>query len=116
MREIRIIPGCSKRLSKKEVIEHRKKPLSDRVVLAISAVHTLMPSATNWLEVKKQLLLELPVHERQLFSTREQKTKCHHPFNEFEQRVRSEWLRLTGNTLSMPENKMLPDVDPEAYR
>lgn len=97
--------------TQEEVERERKKPLSHRMLEAILFVSNIMPESTDWLHVKKMIMLEIPPKERQLFSTRDALTKKHYPFNEFELNVRVEWKRLTGNLLLMPENKMFTDAE-----
>lgn len=75
----------------------------------------LLTEETDWLTVKKQLLLVLSPRDRKSFSTRDQKTKRHFPFNAFENAVRDNWQQLTGNRLEMPPEKRLEDVDPAGY-
>jgi hypothetical protein len=115
MREYRKIPGHSKRYSSVEVEIERLKPLSERCLTAIEFVAKLIPDSTDWLVIKKRILLELPVHDRQLFSTRDPISKKHYPFSEFERRVRDKWFELTGNVLLMPESKMMDGVDTKLY-
>lgn len=90
-------------------------PPSSRVMEAISFIASILPEETNWLVIKKRLLLELPTWERQLFSTRDPKTKRHGLYNAFERQVRKRWFEMTGNVLVMPENKMLEGIPREAY-
>lgn len=92
-------------------LQAQRAPLSERVQAKIKFVATLLPEETDWLRVKKQLLLELPPVDRQLFSSRDPYTKLHHPFNPFEIQVRQAWTQLTGNVLKMPVEKMLESPD-----
>jgi len=70
---------------------------------------------TDWLIVKKQMLLMMSPKDRKNFSTRDAVTKCHHPFNDFERAFRDHWKAITGNTLVMPEEKRMDGVDPALY-
>lgn len=115
MREIRVKPGRSKLFKMSEIDEQRKNPLSERVLQGIAFISESLGDCDNWLTVKKRLMLELPVDQRQLFSTRDPYSKKHQPFNQFEKKVRIEWLRLTGKLLLMPEDKKMDEVDPMLY-
>ena len=75
----------------------------------------LLTEETDWLTVKKQLLLVLSPRDRKNFSTRDQKTKKHFVYNSFEKQVRKEWFTLTGNILMMPADKMMDGIDKEVY-
>lgn len=115
MREIKNPELCkTKRLTLAEVHAQRNEPLSPRVLQDLAFVAALLPECTDWLVVKKRILLELPIDQRQLFSTRHP-TKKHFPFNAFERRIREEWKKLTGNVLLMPDHRKLAEVDPELY-
>ncbi len=74
-----------------------------------------MAEETDWLTVKKQLLRVLKPRDRKNFTTRDQLTKRHMPFNPFERAIREHWQQLTGNILEMPLDKRLDDVDPGGY-
>lgn len=89
------------------------EPMTVIVRQALEMLAGMIPNETNWLTFKRHFLVEIPPIERQLFSFRDEKTKKHPPFNPYERRVRDEWLRLTGNKLLMPPEKMLGS--PEEY-
>jgi hypothetical protein len=89
--------------------------LSQCVIDAIDRCSALLTDSTDWLVVKKLLLLELPIDERRRFTTRHQDTKKHWPFNAFENSIRSMWKEKTGNILCMPEDKKMDDVDQSLY-
>lgn len=116
MREIREIPGHSFVYTKEELEKQRmSKVLDERVIEAMCLLVLAMPECNNWLTLKKALMLEIPVHLRQLFSKRHDKTKKHFPFNNFENLVRKEWFRLTSIKLEMPKEKIMEEVDPRLY-
>lgn len=89
--------------------------LSARILSSIDILARSLPEEEDWLEIKKQLMLMLHPVERALFSTRDQKTKKHHPYNKVEQAVRLRWYEITGRILVMPEHKMLDNVPKEKY-
>jgi hypothetical protein len=93
----------------------REEPLSPEVEKVIRFIATALPNETNWLSVKKQLMLDLCPGDRQLFSTRHDIKHLHYPFNTFEQRIRSLWKEITGNVLLMPDRFKMKDADPEGY-
>lgn len=93
----------------------RKEPLSNEIVDCIKDLTESLPTETNWLTVKKNLMLRLAPADRQLFSRRDEYTKKHQPFNTFENQVRELWRVETGNTLLMPDEKKLDGVDPDLY-
>lgn len=89
--------------------------LSEKVAGQVRFVATYMPNETDWLTVKKQLLITLSPADRASFTRRDEKTKLHFPFNGFERAIRDLWKVVTGNTLVMPPDKMLVEDDPKAY-
>ncbi len=105
----------SGRLNAADVEKKRNEPLSERVMIRLQYVAVLYPTSTDWLEVKKKIMLELPIYDRQLFSTRDQLTMKHHPFNVYERKIREAWLSLTGNLLLMPEHKKLEPNNDKGY-
>lgn len=89
--------------------------LSQCVIDAIDRCSVFLVDSTDWLVVKKLLLLELPIEERRRFTTRHQDTKKHWPFNAFENAIRSRWKEKTNNILLMPDDKKMFDVDQSLY-
>lgn len=75
----------------------------------------LLPEETNWLVVKRQLLFTLTSEDRGFLTRRDEKTKLHFPFNDFENAIRSLWENLTGNKLQMPIEKRLDPFDEIGY-
>lgn len=104
-----------KRITLAEAEKRRREPFSHRVIDAIDEAIVLYPETRDWLVAKKAIMLHLPIRDKQLFSTRDQLTKRHHEYNEFEQNIRRRWYKLTGNVLVMPEDKMLPSVPRDRY-
>ena len=86
--------------------------LGANIKIALDTLFQIMPEEDEWLVIKKQTLLMIHPAERKQFSTRDQKTKKHFPFNEFEQAVRDYWLSLTGIKLQIPAEKRLVEDDP----
>jgi hypothetical protein len=106
----------SRRKVSKEIVEKRRnQPLSSVVKEKIDLVAQMLPEETDWLRVKKSLMLELAPADRQLFSKRHDVTKKHPPFNVFEKLVRDAWRAATGKELVMPPEKVMEDVEPESY-
>ena len=99
-----------------ELLEHRRsQPLSPDILNRLQEAAILHPDETDWLVVKKFLLISLKPIDRALFSFRDPSTKKHHPFNQCERSIRVEWERLTGNLLVLSEDKRVPGADPQAY-
>jgi hypothetical protein len=108
--------GSKPKLSIEELNALREKPLSSATAEIVEMVaREYAPDETDWLKIKKQLIVMLPSSERALFSTRCQKTMKHYPFNKFEQSIRTLWQRLTGNVLLMPDDKKMPSLGDDAY-
>lgn len=89
--------------------------LDDNVKAHIILLSEVYNDVTDWLEVKKKLMLLMSPKDRKNFSTRDEKTKKHFPFNDYEKNVRKFWKEITGKTLEMPEDKRLDDIDPVLY-
>lgn len=99
----------------KTLDEIRSQPLSIEIKYCIEQLAESFPTETNWLTIKKSLILMLSPGDRQLFSTREAVTKKHFPFNQFEKSIRSFWNELTGVVLLMPDDKKMEDAGPDGY-
>lgn len=99
-----------------EVIdEMRKQPLAEHIIVRIEELAEVLSDETDWLKVKRVLLNELAPADRQLFTNRDQRTKLHFPFNEFEKNIRRLWAEKTGNILQMPDDKKMDTADPDGY-
>lgn len=85
------------------------------ILAQVSFLSENLKDETDWLTVKKQVLLLLSPRDRKNFTTRDQLTKRHLPYNDFEKAIREHWFQLTGNMLEMPLDKRLEDVDPAGY-
>lgn len=108
--------GSKPKPSPEELERLRAEPLNKNVTDVVEMLaRDYAPEETDWLKIKKQLLVMLPSHERALLSRRDQRTMKHFPFNEFEQSIRTLWKTLTGNSLLMPDDKKMPSVDDDAY-
>ncbi len=90
------------------------KELNDNLKDALKFASSIVPDETDWLVVKKLVLRYISPKNRKNFTTRDQKTKKHHPFNEFELLVCEEWLNLTGKRLIIPIEKRIEQID-EGY-
>lgn len=106
---------AARKLDQPMVEAFRQLPMSPKLRESIADLAQALPGETDWLRVKRALLLLISPAERQLFSRRDEDTKKHPPFNQLETAVRIEWTRLTGNVLMMPADKMMDDVDPDRY-
>ena len=89
--------------------------LPESVQEAVCFLAKALPEEDDWLTIKKQVLLSISPNERKAFSTRDQKTKKHHPFNDFERSVRQLWFDQTGIWLQIPPDKRLDEADTEGY-
>lgn len=68
------------------------------IINALLEVMEYVGDTTDWMVVKKQVLLSLPPALRTCFSTRDPKTKKQ-SFNEFELLVVDWWEKKTGRRL-----------------
>lgn len=93
----------------------RGQDLSQEMLFRLQMLFEQLPDATDWLVVKKALMLELCPADRQLFSRRHEDSKKHFPFNALERRIRETWVKMGGNVLLMPDDKKMEDVDPAGY-
>jgi len=104
-----------RKVSSETVDKLRVAPVSHEIMGKLAILAQMLPEETDWLRVKKLLMLELAPADRQLFSTRDGATKRHPPFNEFEAAIRAAWHAITGRVLIMPADKMMEDVDLQCY-
>ena len=72
--------------------------IPEAIVEALEEVTAYVGDTTEWVVVKKQVLLALPPKLRTNFSTRDPKTKKQ-SFNDFELRVVDWWEKRTGRRL-----------------
>lgn len=89
--------------------------ITDIVKERVRFLAEALPDETDWLIIKKQLIVTLRSRDRAGFTRRHDTTRRHMPFNGFEKAIRSYWHELTGNTLILPEDKWHVKDDPEAY-
>jgi len=80
------------------------EPVLQRLDEAIEFIALYMHNETDWISVKKQLLLRLPWEIRGMFSRRNEKTKKH-TISEFDRMVIERWKRQVGNDLILAEEK-----------
>lgn len=78
--------------------------LDEKVLEALQFVLTYAPQITEWKVLKRELLNNLPIEKRKLFSKRDQKTKKQN-FNEFERKISDLWQELTNTTLIITNNE-----------
>lgn len=69
--------------------------LHPKVEEAIGFVASYASNVSSWTIIKREILNNLPVEYRRLFSRRDPKTKKQN-FNEFEKHVTDRWKELTG--------------------
>lgn len=69
--------------------------MDPKIEEAISFVYSYAPDIDEWKVLKRELLKFLPVSQRKLFSTRDEKTKEMN-FNELEKSIVERWKTITG--------------------
>jgi hypothetical protein len=69
--------------------------MEEKVLEAIKFVHTYAPSISDWKILKRELLNNLPMEKRRLFSRRDEKTKKQN-FNDFEKNISVLWEEMSG--------------------
>ena len=62
---------------------------------ALKFVHAYAPDINEWKILKRELLNNLPIEKRRLFSRRDKKTKRQN-FNEFEKNISTLWEEMSG--------------------
>lgn len=70
--------------------------LDEKVKQTLEFVKTYAPNITHWKILKREILNNLPIEKRRLFSKRDPKTKKPN-FNDFESQVCNLWEEVTGN-------------------
>ena len=71
------------------------KMMDEKVLEALQFVRSYAPEISDWKVLKRELLNNLPIEKRRLFSKRDQKTKKQN-FNAFEKQVLDLWQELTN--------------------
>ena len=72
--------------------------LHPKIEEAISFVASYASNISSWTIIKRELLNNLPIEYRRLFSKRDPKTKKQN-FNDFEGQVVERWKELTGSVV-----------------
>jgi hypothetical protein len=72
--------------------------MSKSVIKKLEFIATYANDVTDWVTIKKELIRQIPVNERKMFSKRDSKTKqlC---LNDFERQLLRQWKKLTGAEL-----------------
>jgi hypothetical protein len=78
--------------------------IPNRVLEELTLIATVAGNESNWVSIKKQLLLSLPPKLRKLFSTRDAKTK-RQSLNIFEGQLIDTYEKMTGIRLELPHNE-----------
>ena len=74
--------------------------IPNRILEELTLIATVAGNESNWISIKKQLLLSLPPKLRKLFSTRDAKTK-RQSLNIFENQVIDVYENMTGIRLEI---------------
>lgn len=74
--------------------------VTDTVRDALAMIATYASDTDDWLMIKRELLVLLPVHERELFSRRHPVTK-QQTTNDYEDILIDIWFGLTGTRLTI---------------
>ena len=74
--------------------------IPNRVIEELTLISTIAGSESNWMFIKRALLLSLPPHMRKLFSTRDAKTK-RQALNNFEVKIIDLYEDMTGIRLEL---------------
>ena len=72
--------------------------LHPKIEEAISFVASYASNISSWTIIKRELLNNLPIEYRRLFSKRDPKTKKQN-FNDFEGKVADRWKEITGSVV-----------------
>ncbi len=78
--------------------------IPNRVLEELTLIATVAGNESNWISIKKQLLLSLPPKLRKLFSTRDATTKVQ-SLNIFEGQLIDAYEKMTGIRLELPHNE-----------
>ena len=78
--------------------------IPNRILEELTLIATVAGNESNWISIKKQLLLALPSKLRKLFSTRDAKTK-RQSLNIFENHLIDAYEKMTGVRLELPYNE-----------
>lgn len=81
---------------------HGTMQISNAVKDAMKLVAGYASGTDNWITIKRELLVLLPVNERQLFSRRDELTK-QQTINRYEEILINEWFVLTNVRLIIHE-------------
>lgn len=74
--------------------------IPNRVIEELTLISTVAGDQSDWMFIKRQLLLSLPSHMRKLFSTRDAKTKKQ-ALNMFELQLIELYEEMTGIRLEL---------------
>ncbi len=74
--------------------------IPNRVIEELTLISTVAGNQSDWMFIKRQLLLSLPSHMRKLFSTRDAKTKKQ-ALNMFELQLIELYEEMTGIRLEL---------------
>jgi hypothetical protein len=74
--------------------------IPNRVAEELTLISTVAGNESNWVPIKRQLLLSLPPTMRKLFSTRNPRTKKH-SLNDFEIEIINIYEKMTGVRLEL---------------
>lgn len=72
--------------------------MEEKILDAIKFVYSYAPNIRDWKVLKRELLNNLPMEKRRLFSRRDEKTK-RQKFNQFEKEVSQLWENMSGHKL-----------------
>jgi len=79
--------------------------MSKSVIKKLEFIATYANDVTDWATIKKELIKQIPVNERKMFSKRDSKTKRLH-LNDFERHLLQRWKKLTGSELFIDCDKV----------
>lgn len=78
--------------------------IPERILTELKLLPKIVGTESNWIVLKKQLLISLPHELRTHFSTRDPKTKKQ-SVNQFEKSVIEFYENMTGLRLELPNEK-----------
>lgn len=69
--------------------------MEEKILQALKFVHAYAPNIDEWKILKRELLNNLPIEKRRLFSRRDKKTKRQN-YNDFEKNISNLWEEMSG--------------------
>lgn len=85
--------------------------IDDKIIEALHDFHMYADDVSEWIIIKRHILLMLPSPLRKKFSRRDEKTKLQQP-NELEFELMRRWVVLTGKQIIFTNDGTQGKIDP----